>query len=99
MTNPAAPQGPKGPTGTRTEIGNSATSHRNPPHIDENAEGAALQEEHPRAEPVPTPPPLAHGADKVSTTEQMRPIAPESMYDRRPAEDKDIHPAEETDSE
>ncbi len=99
MSNPAAPEGPKGPTGTRTEVGNAATSRRNPPHIDQNAEGAPLQEEHPRAEPVPTSGPLAQGTDKVPTTEQMRPIEPESMYDRRPAEHKDVHLDEGADSE
>jgi hypothetical protein len=95
VSNPAAPEGPKGPTGTRTEVGNSESSQRNPPHIDQNAEDAPLQDEHPSPEPVPTPGPLAQGTDKVPTTEQMRPVDAESMYDRRPAEDKDTHPVEE----
>ena len=99
MSNPAAPEGPKGPTGTRTEIGNSATSQRHPPHIDQNAEGAPLQEDHPSPESVPTSGPLAQGTDKVPTTEQMRPINAESMYDRRPAEHKDVHLDEERDPE
>ena len=94
MSNPDAPKGPKGPTGTRQEIGNSATSHRHPPHITENAEGAPLQEQHPRPGAIPASPPLAQGTDKVPADEHKQPIDPESMYDRRPAEDKDVHPAE-----
>ena len=97
MSNPAAPEGAKGPTGTRTEVGNSATSQKHPPHIDQNAKGAPLQEEHPRANPVPTSGPLAQGTDKVPANEQMRPINPESMYEGRPAEHKDIHPADNVD--
>jgi hypothetical protein len=81
-----------GPVGSRKEIGDSASSRRDPPHVDENMEDAPLQEEHPSPEDVPTLPATAHGIDKQSTEEQAQPIDEESMYDRRPEEDKDWKP-------
>ncbi len=87
-----SPAQPKGPVGTRQEVGNAASSRKHPPHVDENAEEAPLQEEHPSPEDVPTLPATAHGEDKVSTDEQKQPINSESMYDNRPEEHKDIPP-------
>lgn len=88
-----AGSGPKGPTGSREEKGNSATSRKHPPHLNENAEDAPLQDSQPGPEEVPTLPANAHGEDEVSTTEQAQPIDDESMYDRRPGEDKDRPPS------
>jgi hypothetical protein len=81
-----------GPVGGRKEVGDETSSRRDPPHVDENAEDAPLQEEHPSPKKVPTTPSTAHGEDKTSTEEQKQPIDDESMYDRRPEEDKNWKP-------
>jgi hypothetical protein len=83
-----------GPVGSRKEIGDSESSRRDPPHLDENMEGAPLQEDHPAPNDVPTLPATAHGQNKVPAEDQAQPIDPESMYDRRPGEDKDSPPSD-----
>jgi hypothetical protein len=83
---------PSGPVGGRKEVGDSESSRRDPPHVDENTEDAPLQEEHPSPKKVPGLPATAHGEDKASTEEQNQPIDDESMYDRRPEESKDWKP-------
>ncbi|MDQ3556910.1 MAG: hypothetical protein M3409_09050 [Gemmatimonadota bacterium] len=81
--------------GERKEVGGQASSQRHPPHVSENAEEAPVQEEvAPGGEPVPTLGANAHGVDKVSTDEMDLPVDDESMYDRRPSEDKDQPPSE-----
>lgn len=81
-----------GPVGSRKEIGDATSSQRHPPHVDENMEGAPLQEEHPSPDDVPTLPATAHGRDEVPAEEQAQPIDRESMYDRRPEESKHWQP-------
>lgn len=90
-----SPDAPKGPVGTRKEVGDAQSSHRHPPHVSENAEGAPLQDDT-AAGMVPTLPANASGEDKVSTEEHAQPIDDESMYDRRPSEDKDRPPSSES---
>ena len=92
MSNPDAPKGATGPTGTRAAIGNSATSREHPPHVTENDKGAAVQQQNTQApNEVPVRPANAGGTDKIPAEETMRPIQPTSMYEGRPAEHKDIH--------
>lgn len=92
MTNPDKPAGGTGPTGTRSEVGNSATSQAHPPHVTENDENAPVQREGIEApNEAPALPANASGTDAVSADEQMQPIEPTSMYERRPAENKDLH--------
>jgi len=81
-----------GPVGGRKDVGDEASSRRDPPHVDENMEDAALQEDHPSPKKVPATPATAHGEDKTSTEHQKQPIDDESMYDRRPEEDKNWEP-------
>lgn len=59
-----------------------------PPHVTENDQSAALQDEHESPEDVPVLPANAAGEDEVSTDDQPRNIDEESAYDRRPEEDK-----------
>ena len=84
---------PQDPKGGRKEHGNAATSRKHPPHITENVDDEALRSDAPGTGQVPTLPATAHGTDEVSTTEQAQPIDEESMYDRRPSEDKDRPPS------
>lgn len=72
--------------GPRNEQGSAAGSRRHPPHVDENAEGAPVQGSSQAPNQVPTMPANAHGSDQVPVSEG--PIDPESMYNRRPGEDK-----------
>ncbi len=88
------PAQPKGPVGTRQEVGDAASSRKHPPHLDENSEDAPVQEDLPSPHDVPTLPATAHGADKQSTEEQEQPINPESMYENRPEEHKEISPSD-----
>jgi hypothetical protein len=66
---------------SREEHGSDSGSHRHPPH-DTDAGSPAL-------------PSNAHGDDTFSTEEGSAPIDDESMYDRRPSEDKDQPPSED----
>jgi hypothetical protein len=83
-----------GPVGSRKEMGDSASSQRHPPHVDENMQDAPLQDEHPSPGDVAALPATAHGQDKESTEEQTQPIDPASMYDGRPEESKHWDPTE-----
>lgn len=82
---------PKGPVGTRREVGDSRSSREHPPHVTENDEGAPVQEHLESPEDVPTLPANAQGADTQPTDGGA--IDEESMYDRRPSEDKDRPPS------
>lgn len=84
------PQG--GAPGKRKEVGNAASSNLHPPHVSDNADGEPIQGEHSDAE-IPTLPANATGRDKLSVEDQAQPIDDESMYDRRPSEDKDRPPS------
>lgn len=78
-----------GGPGPRKEIGGQASSQKHPPHVDVNAKGAPVQAETQAPNDVPSLPANAHGSDRQEGGDQPRTIDPESMYDRRPAEDKD----------
>jgi hypothetical protein len=81
-----------GGPGPRQERGTTASSSRNPPHVDVNAQGADAQESSQSPSDVPTMPANAHGSDHASGDEQPRTTDSASMYDRRPEEDKDHTP-------
>lgn len=70
----------------RREVGTAAEQQLHPPHLTENDEAAGVQ--------VPALPANASGSDQVTSAEQDRGIDRESMYDRRPDEDKDQPPSE-----
>jgi hypothetical protein len=74
----------------REARGSAQENGKHPPHqteVDEsaNVQGAASGNSGDAA----VLPANAQGSDRVSTGEQSRPIDSESMYDGRPAEDKD----------
>jgi hypothetical protein len=75
--------------GQRREVGDG--SPRQVPHVTENDEGAALQQSAPAPDDVAALPANAHGRDRVDAHEQVEAVDDESMYDRRPGEDKDRH--------
>lgn len=75
--------------GTRKEMGDAESSRRHPPHVDVNAEDAPVQGSTQAPNDVPTLPANAHGRDQLGEGNGAHPIDPESMYDHRPAEDKD----------
>ena len=80
--------------GGRVEVGNAASSRRHPPHASENDQQGQVQQDTSSAAPVPTLPANASGKDKITTAEHDRGIDDESMYDRRPGEDKNQPPSE-----
>jgi hypothetical protein len=81
--------GHAGTPGPRREVGDAAHSQMHPPHTDENSAGAPVQGSAAGPNEVPVLPANAHGRDKVSNDDQHKRTDDESMYDRRPAEDKD----------
>ena len=81
-----------GGPGPREERGGAASSSRNPPHVDVNAQGADAQRSSQSPSDVPTLPANAHGSDHASGGEQPRTTDRASMYDRRPEEDKEHTP-------
>lgn len=89
---PAERAGEPSQPGPRKEVGDAASSRRHPPHVSENAQGAPVQADA-EGEPIPTLPANAHGEDRTEMTEQPA-TDPESMYDRRPGENKDTPPSE-----
>ena len=79
----------------REEVGDSVSSARHPPHTPANASDDSIQAESDSDEEIPVLPANASGKDRVSTNEQAQPIDEGSMYDRRPAEDKNRPPSKE----
>lgn len=79
--------------GAREEKGSAAGSHRDPPHVTPNDEDAPAQPAD--APDAPLSAANASGVDKVPTEQLDQPIDEESMYDRRPSENKDWEPGEE----
>jgi hypothetical protein len=77
---------PKGPVGTRQEVGSKASSQRHPPHVTVNDEGAPVQQSTTSDDDVPALPANAHGKDSIPADEASRPIDRESMYGARPTE-------------
>lgn len=70
----------------RREVGTADQQQLHPPHLTENDERMGAT--------APALPANASGADKVTTAEHDRGIDRESMYDRRPEEDKNQPPSE-----
>jgi hypothetical protein len=81
-------RGGGGAPGPREERGTAAGSRRNPPHVTENDADAPVQDSIPAPDDVPVLPANAHGEDTVRS-DALSEIDDESMYDRRPGEDKD----------
>jgi hypothetical protein len=77
-----------GGPGPREERGTQASSQRHPPHVDVNARGKPVQDSTENPTDVPTLPANASGRDQAEEGEQPMVIDHESMYDRRPEEDK-----------
>jgi hypothetical protein len=80
------------PVGGRVAVGDAESSRRHTPSVEPGLENAPIQ--HEREDDAPVLPANASGHDKVSADEEMRPIDAESMYDRRPSQDKDRPPSE-----
>lgn len=78
--------------GPRKDVGDAASSRLHPPHVTENDHGAPVQGKAEGAE-IPTLPANAGGMDKSEMTRQPE-TDPESMYERRPGENKDTPPSE-----
>jgi hypothetical protein len=92
--SPGAPKNPEpGPVGSREKVGDARSSHKHPPHVSESAEEAELQEQNSSPDDVPVIPPLAQGQDKRPVDEIEQGIDDESMYDRRPSENKNTPPS------
>jgi hypothetical protein len=81
--------------GPRKEIGGPENSQVHPPHVTENDHGAQVQGSSESPTPVPALPANAHGQDVVPPTAGADYIDDESMYEKRPAEDKNHHPADD----
>ena len=89
----ATQQHPGGDPKGRKEVGGAASSRLHPPHVDQNAGAEPIQQEHESPADIPTLPANASGSDKITTAEHDQPIDDESMYDRRPSQDKDQPPS------
>lgn len=85
---------PAGPNELRREVETGATAERHPPHVTDNADGAPVQKELPSPDAAPILPANAQGDDEFPVEQRTQKIDPASMYDRRPAEDKDTPPSE-----
>lgn len=78
--------------GPRKEVGTAADSQRHPPHVDVNAQDAALQASTTSPKDIPLSGANAHGSDHGGTTTGKP--DDESMYGGRPGEDKDRKPTD-----
>lgn len=79
----------------RQSRGDAAGNQRHPPHVTENFEDAPIQDERPGGiEPLPA---NASGTQEIDLEADPQEIDPESMYDRRPGEDKDAPPSSRVD--
>jgi hypothetical protein len=74
--------------GPRPEQDDGETSPRHPPKLTPNDRGAPVQDSTQAPDDVPVLPANAHGQDVVNPNVPGK-IDDESMYDRRPGEDKD----------
>ena len=78
--------------GPRESRGTAADSQRHPPHLDVNSAGAPVQGSTQAPDDVPVLPANASGQD----TQEVKPgdgeVDHESMYSRRPEEDKNYRP-------
>jgi hypothetical protein len=79
--------GGSGP-GPRQEHGDAESSRRHPPKLTQNDRDAEVQDSTQAPNDVPVLPANAHGQDVVPPDVPGE-IDDESMYDRRPGEDKD----------
>lgn len=88
------PEASTGPHGEgRRQVGTAESSRRDPPHVTPNAEGAPVQRSSEAPDDVAVLPANAAGRDNLTPEEQKETIDDESMYDRRPSQDKDKPPA------
>lgn len=78
--------------GPRAARGTAADSQRHPPHLDVNAEDAPVQASTEAPNDVPVLPANAGGQDKQEVKPGEGEIDHESMYSRRPEEDKHYRP-------
>ena len=78
-----------GGPGPRKEVGGAESSQVHPPHVTENDKGAQVQGSTQAPNTVPALPANAHGQDRVAPTAGAEYIDDESMYEKRPGEDKD----------
>ena len=76
------------------KIGSTDDSERRPPHVTE-AEKKGGDDEGRPTDNGPDLPATAHGEDKVPAEEQGAGVDPESMYEGRPEEDKDVSPEDQ----
>ncbi|MEX2584502.1 MAG: hypothetical protein WD766_14635, partial [Gemmatimonadota bacterium] len=72
----------------RREVSSESAVAKHPPHVTENDEDAPVQDSTTAPDEVPVLPANASGTDSVDVDEQNQPIDDESMYDRRPEEEK-----------
>lgn len=92
-SNPSSSAAEKGEG--RQEQGGEQQTSRERPHATENdREAGQIRNE--ADQTVPAMPANASGSDRVSTEDQDQGIDPESMYDRRPAEDKNRPPSSQS---
>ncbi|HEX6925650.1 MAG TPA: hypothetical protein VF167_09470 [Longimicrobiaceae bacterium] len=82
-----------GGPGQRHEVGDAATSRRDPPHVTESDESSPVRQDG-QADAAPVLPANAGGSDNISSEEHDLEIEEESAYDRRPTQDKDRPPSE-----
>ncbi|HEX2208592.1 MAG TPA: hypothetical protein VHG93_12980 [Longimicrobium sp.] len=75
--------------GPRKEVGGAESSREHPPHATENDKGAQVQGSTQAPNTVPALPANAHGQDRVGPGAGAEYIDDESMYEKRPGEDKD----------
>jgi hypothetical protein len=90
-TDGAAPASAAPGAGPRREVGDEASSQKHEPHVTHNDEDAPVQDSAPAPDDVAALPANAHGKDVVQAHEEVGEVDEESMYDRRPGEDKDRH--------
>lgn len=81
----------RGPAGNRKEVGDSESSRRHPPHVDEAGSEGRVQDK--QAGKAPTMPATGHGEDAQVDAEKKQSVDDESMYDRRPEENKENPPS------
>lgn len=91
--DPAAPNPSHLGTG-RQEVDAHASEERQEPHVTPQDEEGPLQDDIDSPSDVPALPANASGHDKVTADEQNQEVDEESMYDRRPEQDKDRPPSE-----
>ncbi len=78
----------------RQDIDSNAAARNDTPHLTPQDDDGEIPDDIPGDGDVAALPSNASGIDKVTVDDQNQEIDDESMYDRRPAEDKDQPPSE-----